>query len=127
MSEYTNPLPSLQKLSLPEQAAFALACAIRIGALGEVQLSVKASELFGRTLLTTQTFIATGEISPDLQAQSEALESLDELDDDRVAAAAYLLRHLITREPENAEWVAQRASDACGFLVDRAIEHGVSN
>jgi hypothetical protein len=125
MSGYANPLPTLKKLPLRQQSAFALACAIRIRELGENELSKEAVEALSQALRAIEEFVSSGKTSPDLEVYSQTVESLGELDDDRVAVGAYLLRHIISREPDNAAWVAQRASDACGFLVDRAIEKGI--
>ena len=110
-------------VSSVSQSAFAQACAVRISSLGEVALSATVLDLRARALLAAQDFVKGGQID------RSALDSLigefdvsEELDDDRVASVAYVVRHLISADPQEAVWAAQRAYEACDQHAQSELE-----
>jgi hypothetical protein len=119
-------LVALQAGTLATQSAFAQACAHRIHRLDLPSLPDEVRLLCDRSLEAARQFIE-GEAfdATALVSLREAVESSEDVDDDRVAACAFVLRHLVSREVQEAVCSARRAYDACDALAQRAFDFDV--
>ncbi len=127
-------LSTLRQLSPRARTAFAVACASRVALLDMPPLPQFVTALCKRAASLAEVFAASGELD---RAEAESLvadlESCsDHLDDDRVASFAFVSRHLLSSEPQEALWAARRAYEACdaiaqqqrrSSILDRNEEH----
>ena len=119
-------LLALQAETLATQSAFAQACAHRIRRLDLPSLPDEVRLLCDRSLGAAGQFIHGGAFDATAVASlREAVESSEHVDDDRVAACAFVLRHLLSRQIQEAVWSARRAYDACDALAQRAFDFDV--
>ena len=115
-------LRQLTGLPIAAQSAFAQACAVRISGIGGQPLSENANRLRLDALKIAREFVEIGRIDqPGMRRVMKEIENLPELDDDRVASAAFVIRHIASEDPQEAIWAARRAYDA----VDQAAELNV--
>ncbi len=119
-------LAALEARTIATQSAFAQACAHRIRRLDLPPLLIEAGLLCDQCLKAARQFIEGEAFDVTaLEALREAMESSEDVDDDRVAACAFVLRHLLSREGQEAVWSARRAYDACDALAQRAFDFDV--
>jgi len=125
MHHFDEPtlLRKLKSLPARAQSAFAQACAIRIQRSSSDTLSAEAKDLCGQVLSQGLAFAVSGASDRDLIEELLAdLEELTELDDDRVAACAYVARHLLLLSEQEAAWTARRAYEACDAYAQREAD-----
>jgi len=116
-------LQQLKDLPIAAQSAFAQACAIRIGGIGDEPLPETANRLRATALKIASDFIQHGQIDRlAVRRVIQEFENLAELDDDRVASAAYVIRHIESEDPQEAIWAARRAHDAVDLLAQQDVE-----
>jgi len=102
----------LASLPLAAQSGFAQACAWRALAHTSGTLSISASQMCASALDLAAGSLAAG---PEDMAISRLLADFDvhaELDEDGMAATAYVLRHLHTFDPQEAAYAARRSYEA---------------
>jgi hypothetical protein len=127
---------SLDALPLSAQSAFAQACALRTLAIDPVEyqpLGVPAKLSDGARALCERAIGVAGTLrdtSGNQQTLARALlvdfENSTELDDDRVAAWAFVLRHLLSGDAQEAVWTARRAYEARDVSARQRILAGDS-
>jgi hypothetical protein len=105
--------------SLPHSArvAFALACAERLALSNEqIQLAQSARA-------TASKFVLGGITPrPEMDLLAAQLAASPQIDQDDVAACAYVLDCVRTNDPQAAVWAAQRAYDACDLAAQSSME-----
>ena len=112
----------LGELPATARVAFALACAERLTAYSrhssdsvEYELAKAARELGRR-------YVAGAAIADDeLDALTSRLESSPDIDDDDMAACAFVLECMSTGEVQPAVWAAERALDARERAAERRM------
>ncbi|MCX9158569.1 hypothetical protein OPU71_20850 [Niveibacterium sp. 24ML] len=104
---------ALEKLPTAERVAFAFAAAMRVQKLGHELQSEACRTLLANARHAVAAYLLTAKFSAgEIARLSSSLDELPELDDDQVAASAYMLRCVLTGEAKNALWAARRAYDA---------------
>ena len=124
-------LESLEALPVSAQSAFAQACALRTLAINPieyrplgvpVEFSDGARALCERAMGVAVTLPVTpGNHQSVARALLADFENSPDLDDDRVATWAYVIRHLLSGNPQEATWAARRAYEARDVVAQRRI------
>jgi hypothetical protein len=128
MHHFDEPslLKTLNALPVSAQSAFAQACAIRTQHLAASPLGAEAASVCQRALDHAHAYVVAGELdSASIEQALAVMNASPELDDDRVAACAYVVRHLLSGECQEAAWAARRAYEACDQLAQSEIEFDV--
>jgi hypothetical protein len=118
-------LQALTRLPVEAQSALVQACAWRTLYLAEAgELPPAVAALCARALNLIPDALARGEAgAEDCGHLLEEFEDLPELDDDRVAACAFALRHMKSRgDPKEAVWAVRRAYEARDQLAQNSMD-----
>ena len=124
MHHFDEPLllEILRTLPVQAQSAFAQACAWRTLSEGSVALPAAVHALCMRAQELAHSLVTTE--YRDTKAAAGILAEFEnsfELDDDRVATCAYVTRHLLSGEPQEAAWAARRAYEATDQLAQQSV------
>ncbi|GEM_PF-2298211 len=109
-------------LPVKARVAFALACAERLTRYSRHPVGSETYESARAARRLARQFIGGAAIDPgELDALAQRLESSPDIDDDDVAASAFVLECLRAGDVHSAVWAAERAFDARA----RAAEKGM--
>jgi len=118
----TSLLKQAKALQAQAQSAFGQACAWRTLSLASAALPGTVQTLCEQGQRLALDFVAKGKKDTDaIQQVLSDLRALPELDDDRVAACAYVVGHLLSGQPEEVVWAARRAYEATDQLAQQSI------
>jgi hypothetical protein len=115
-------LATLQQLPPRGGSAFAVACASRLAQLDLPPLPEVVVALCTRAASLAEVFVASGQLDlAEAEALSTDLEASSDVDDDRVASFAFVVRHLLSNQPQDVLWAARRAYECCDAIALREI------